>query len=264
MRGLDRLRAVSGDAGCHVPQPCELHRALPEAPFADGRDRRPEARSGKALLRASCELPRRIALVAPSARERRGAALCVVVHLATIIYAVRVVSRARRSSRTRGSVGWFAFYSLFVLAVTVRADRPARVCFEWLAGAAVQEIFLHWILRAPRLVRDERVSRSYMRQHSSYWAFMVHRISGIALALFLPLHFWTLGNALQGSAAWTEAAARQARRMADRGRACRAPGRRSAGARARVPALARLAEEPGGGGRRGARAGVGLAFALAL
>jgi fumarate reductase subunit D len=43
-----------------------------------------------------------------------------------------------------------------------------------------------------------------MKQHSSYWAFMVHRISGIALALFLPLHFWTLGNALQGSLAWTE------------------------------------------------------------
>ena len=25
---------------------------------------------------------------------------------------------------------------------------------------------------------------------------MVHRLSGIALALFLPLHFWTLGDAL--------------------------------------------------------------------
>ena len=35
---------------------------------------------------------------------------------------------------------------------------------------------------------------------------MVHRISGIALALFLPLHFWALGNALQLDAflAWTE------------------------------------------------------------
>ncbi|HEU4353062.1 MAG TPA: succinate dehydrogenase [Burkholderiales bacterium] len=43
-----------------------------------------------------------------------------------------------------------------------------------------------------------------MRQHSSYWMFMVHRISGIALAIFLPLHFWTLGHALQGSLAWTE------------------------------------------------------------
>ena len=27
---------------------------------------------------------------------------------------------------------------------------------------------------------------------------MVHRVSGIALALFLPLHFWTLGNAIEG------------------------------------------------------------------
>jgi fumarate reductase subunit D len=45
-----------------------------------------------------------------------------------------------------------------------------------------------------------------MRQHSSYWVFVVHRVSGIALAAFLPLHFWTLGNALQLDTflAWTE------------------------------------------------------------
>jgi fumarate reductase subunit D len=45
-----------------------------------------------------------------------------------------------------------------------------------------------------------------MRQHSSYWAFVVHRVSGIALAAFLPLHFWTLGNALQleGFLQWTQ------------------------------------------------------------
>ena len=43
-----------------------------------------------------------------------------------------------------------------------------------------------------------------MRQHSSYWMFMVHRISGIALAIFLPLHFWTLGHALQDSLVWTD------------------------------------------------------------
>ena len=36
-----------------------------------------------------------------------------------------------------------------------------------------------------------------MRQHASYWAFMVHRLSGIALAAFLPLHFWTLSDAVQ-------------------------------------------------------------------
>ena len=45
-----------------------------------------------------------------------------------------------------------------------------------------------------------------MKQHSSYWVFVVHRASGIALTLFLPLHFWTLGNALQLESflAWTE------------------------------------------------------------
>jgi fumarate reductase subunit D len=39
------------------------------------------------------------------------------------------------------------------------------------------------------------------RNHPAYWAFLVHRISGIALALFLPAHFWLLGSALQGAAA---------------------------------------------------------------
>ena len=45
-----------------------------------------------------------------------------------------------------------------------------------------------------------------MKQHSSYWAFVVHRVSGIALAAFLPLHFWALGDALQLDEflAWTE------------------------------------------------------------
>ena len=38
------------------------------------------------------------------------------------------------------------------------------------------------------------------RTHSAYWAFAVHRISGVALALFLPLHFWALAQALQGEA----------------------------------------------------------------
>jgi fumarate reductase subunit D len=45
-----------------------------------------------------------------------------------------------------------------------------------------------------------------VRRHTSYWAFVVHRLSGIALALFLPLHFWTLGSALQldGFLRWAE------------------------------------------------------------
>ncbi len=39
-----------------------------------------------------------------------------------------------------------------------------------------------------------------MNNHTGYWAFLVHRVSGIALALFLPLHFWALGQALEGAA----------------------------------------------------------------
>jgi fumarate reductase subunit D len=37
-----------------------------------------------------------------------------------------------------------------------------------------------------------------VRQHSSYWVAMVHRLSGIALSVFVPLHFWGLSQALQG------------------------------------------------------------------
>lgn len=45
-----------------------------------------------------------------------------------------------------------------------------------------------------------------MKRESAYWVAIVHRISGIALAIFLPLHFWALSRALQLDAflAWTE------------------------------------------------------------
>ena len=36
------------------------------------------------------------------------------------------------------------------------------------------------------------------RAHAAWWAFLVHRVSGIALALFLPAHFLALGTALAG------------------------------------------------------------------
>jgi fumarate reductase subunit C len=60
-------------------------------------------------------------------------ALCVTVHLATMIYAIRGgLSAAEILSRTRGSVGWLAFYAVFVLAVTVHAPIGLRsVLLEW-------------------------------------------------------------------------------------------------------------------------------------
>jgi fumarate reductase subunit D len=49
-----------------------------------------------------------------------------------------------------------------------------------------------------------------MKLEPAYWVAMVHRVSGIALALFLPLHFWALAGAINGAfrldafLAWTE------------------------------------------------------------
>ena len=61
-------------------------------------------------------------------------ALCVVVHLATMIYAIRGgLSAAEILGRTRGNVGWLAFYSVFALAVAVHAPIGLRpVLGEWL------------------------------------------------------------------------------------------------------------------------------------
>jgi fumarate reductase subunit D len=55
-----------------------------------------------------------------------------------------------------------------------------------------------------------RSSHWRAHNHSSYWAYVVHRVSGVLLALFLPVHFWVLSLALQGEATldgflkWTE------------------------------------------------------------
>ncbi len=61
-------------------------------------------------------------------------ALCVLVHLTTIVYAVRGgLSAAEILARTRGNHAWFAFYSVFVLAVAVHAPIGLRaVATEWL------------------------------------------------------------------------------------------------------------------------------------
>ena len=61
-------------------------------------------------------------------------ALCVTVHLVTIVYAVRGgLTAAEIFARTRGSVGWLAFYSIFVLAAAVHAPIGLRpVLGEWL------------------------------------------------------------------------------------------------------------------------------------
>ncbi len=61
-------------------------------------------------------------------------AVCVIVHLATIIYAVRGgLSAAEILARTRGSIAWGTFYSVFVIAAAVHGAIGLRtVAAEWL------------------------------------------------------------------------------------------------------------------------------------
>ena len=39
------------------------------------------------------------------------------------------------------------------------------------------------------------------RNHPAWWAFALHRVSGVALALFLPVHLYVLGGAVAEGAA---------------------------------------------------------------
>jgi fumarate reductase subunit C len=72
-------------------------------------------------------------------------ALCVAVHLATMVYAIRGgLSAAEILSRTKGNAGWLVFYTVFVLAVTVHAPIGLRsVLDEWFGWRGTsRDIFL--------------------------------------------------------------------------------------------------------------------------
>jgi fumarate reductase subunit C len=77
-------------------------------------------------------------------------ALCVVVHLATMIIAVREgLSAGEILARTRGSVGWATFYAVFVVAVAVHAPIGLRtVAAEWagMRGRAADALFAAFAL----------------------------------------------------------------------------------------------------------------------
>lgn len=73
-------------------------------------------------------------------------ALCVAIHLVTLIVAVRGgLSAAAILGRTRGSVAWAAFYGLFVVAVAIHAPLGLRtVAAEWLGwrGRAANAVWI--------------------------------------------------------------------------------------------------------------------------
>jgi fumarate reductase subunit C len=61
-------------------------------------------------------------------------ALCVLVHLCTMVYAVRGgLTAAEILGRTRGSMAWGTFYSVFVIAAAVHGAIGLRtIAAEWL------------------------------------------------------------------------------------------------------------------------------------
>lgn len=60
-------------------------------------------------------------------------ALCVLVHLVTILYATRGgLSAAEILERTRGSIAFAVFYSVFVVSAAIHAPIGlAKIAEEW-------------------------------------------------------------------------------------------------------------------------------------
>lgn len=71
-------------------------------------------------------------------------ALCVLVHLAGMILAVRGgLSGAEILARTQGSVGWGAFYAVFVLACAVHVPPGLmNIATEWWRWPAPRALWL--------------------------------------------------------------------------------------------------------------------------
>ena len=109
--------------------------------------------------------------------------------------------------RTQGSEAWGGFYALFVIAIAVHAPIGVRnSMLEWtrwrgrsLDAASLVLAIALLRARAPRggEQRSDETSPRLRDASAGYRAFLVHRISGLALALFLPLHFLTLWLALE-------------------------------------------------------------------
>ena len=144
-----------------------------------------------------------------SARPRMVLALCVVVHLRDVIYAVRGgLTRAEILGRTRGS--WGRVLRGFVVAgrECTRRSGCARRARSRAGGARrrrrARAVGLALLGCARAVVCGGRAMMARQRRgaarpmHPGYWAFVAHRVSGLALTVFLPLHFWVLGLSLRG------------------------------------------------------------------
>lgn len=79
-------------------------------------------------MRASDAAIRRQVLIWTAQRVSAAVlAVCVVVHLALIVYAVRGgLTAAEILGRTRGSIAWGTFYFVFVTAIAIHAPIGLR------------------------------------------------------------------------------------------------------------------------------------------
>ncbi len=77
-------------------------------------------------------------------------ALCVLVHLCTIVYAVRGgLSAAEILARTQGNVAWLAFYTVFVFAVAVHVPIGLRaILSEWVGWRDGSRDLALWVFGA--------------------------------------------------------------------------------------------------------------------
>jgi fumarate reductase subunit C len=77
-------------------------------------------------------------------------ALCVLVHLCTIVYAVRGgLSAAEILARTKGNVAWLGFYTVFVLAVAVHVPIGLRaILAEWFGWQDESRDLVLWVFAA--------------------------------------------------------------------------------------------------------------------
>jgi fumarate reductase subunit D len=108
-------------------------------------------------------------------------AVLVVGHLTGIILFTHWgLSAAEILRRVHSSLVWPALYGLFALAAVTHGAIGLRAIGRELWRGAGRPLRPH-------------------RHHLAWWAFAAHRLSGLAMVLFLPLHFAALGQLVDQS-----------------------------------------------------------------
>ena len=138
-------------------------------------------------------------------------ALAVAVHLGTILYASRGgLTAAEILARTHGNLWFLLFYGTCssLRSRSTRRSVCATCCANGRRGAGARSMSrwrcFHFCCSPSGVRAVFAVVRLMIRashKQRGYVAAMLHRLSGIALAIFLPLHFLALATALNGAKA---------------------------------------------------------------